>query len=114
MGKKSINRFHSPTGELFEGFGIFPHLSTCLGGVEKSQNPKSFSKIWLWKRQSFGVIFSEFWYFFLKKSDKNTPKVFEGQKKLKRVVLRKIWQKRKDVSTFPCDANEVENIQITK
>ena len=75
VGKKSFWRFHSPTGELFEGFAIFPHLSTCLGGVEKSQNPKSFSKIWLWKRQSFGVIFSEFWYFFLQKIGKNTKKL---------------------------------------
>ena len=65
-GKKSYNRFHSPTGELFEGFEIFPHLSVCLGGVEKSQNPKSFSEIWLWKRLCIGVIFSELVFFVFK------------------------------------------------
>ena len=37
VGKKTCWRFHRPPGELFEGFGIFPHLSTCLRGVEKSQ-----------------------------------------------------------------------------
>ena len=37
VGKKTCWRFHRPPGELFEGFGIFPHLSTCLGGLEKSQ-----------------------------------------------------------------------------
>ena len=82
VGKKSINRFHSPAGELFEGFGIFPHLSTCLGGVEKSQNPKSFSKIWLWKRLNEGVIFSEFRYFFFKKSGK-IQKNSKNSKKIK-------------------------------
>ena len=37
VGKKTCWRFHRPPGELFEGFGIFPHLSTCLGNVEKSK-----------------------------------------------------------------------------
>ena len=50
--------------------------------MEKSQNPKSFSKIWLWKRQSFGVIFSEFWYFFFKKSGK-IQKNSKNSKKIK-------------------------------
>ena len=36
VGKKSYIRFRPP-GELFEGFGIFPHLSICLGCVENPQ-----------------------------------------------------------------------------
>ena len=50
--------------------------------MEKSQNPKSFSKIWLWKRLNEGVIFSEFWYFFFKKSGK-IPKNCKNSKKNK-------------------------------
>ena len=39
-------------------------------GCGKIPNPSKSSPGGLWKRQSFGVIFSEFWYFSFKKSGK--------------------------------------------
>ena len=72
VGKKSINSFHRPPGELFERF----HKSQHVWGLWK--NPK----IWLWKRLNEGVIFSEFRYFFFKKSGK-IQKNSKNSKKIK-------------------------------
>ena len=60
IGEKSYNRFHWPPGALFD----FSTPVNMSGQLEKSQNPKSFSKIWLWKQLYFCVIFSYFVLFF--------------------------------------------------
>ena len=82
VGKKSISRFHSPPSPLWYRFGNFPEPSTCLGTLENCQKTKLFCKIWLWKRLKKAVIFSEFWYFFFKKSGK-IQKNSKNSKKIK-------------------------------
>ena len=52
------------------------------GVYGKIPNPSKSSPGGLWKRQSFGVIFSEFWYFFFKKSGK-IQKNSKNSKKIK-------------------------------
>ena len=56
-------------------------------GCGKIPNPSKSSPDGLWKRQSFGVIFSEFWYFFFSpKIGKNTKKLKKSDKNAKNVL----------------------------
>ena len=65
---KKINHLHRPPGALFKGIQIFPGRSRYWTFLEKSQNWKSVSKIWLWKWLNEGVNCSESWLFVLHKN----------------------------------------------
>ena len=78
----SFNRFHSQILLNDFGFWDFSIDPRHVGSYGKIPNPSKSSPGGLWKRQSFGVIFSEFWYFFFKKSGK-IQKNCKNSKKIK-------------------------------